>query len=89
VRELDPIGSKPLAKRPRRVYNTDKKQNHSKMIHYIVRCPSDPYENTQTYDLDRAYDLCLGLSEDYGYAEIGYYNVKGFYQLIADYTNGQ
>ena len=59
------------------------------MIHYQVRCPSDPYENTSTYDLDRAYDLCLSLSEEYGYAEIGYYNIKGFFQLVADYTNGK
>jgi hypothetical protein len=59
------------------------------MINYQVRCPSDPYENTSTYDLDRAYDLCLDLSEEYGYAEIGYYNIKGFFQLVADYTNGK
>ena len=60
------------------------------MINYQVRCPSDPYENTDCFDdLDRAYDLCLNLSEEYGYAEIGYYNIKGFFQLVADYTNGK
>ena len=55
------------------------------MINYLVKCPSDPYENTSTYDLDRAYDLCYNLSEEYGYAEIGYYNLNGHYQLVADY----
>ena len=58
---------------------------HKTMINYLVKCPSDPYENTSTYDLDRAYDLCYNLSEEYGYAEIGYYNVQGHYQLVASY----
>ena len=39
------------------------------MINYLVKCPSDPYENTSTYDLDRAYDLCYNLSEEYGYRD--------------------
>ena len=63
---------------------------HSKhtMINYLVKCPSDPYENTDCFnDLDRAYDLCYNLSEEYGYAEIGYYNVQGHYQLVASYGN--
>ena len=58
---------------------------HSKhtMINYLVKCPSDPYENTDCFnDLDHAYDLCYNLSEEYGYAEIGYYNVQGHYQLV-------
>ena len=56
------------------------------MIHYLVKCPSDPYENTNCFgDLDRAWDLCLSLAEEYGYAEVGYYNVKGHYQLVGDY----
>ena len=59
---------------------------HKTMIHYLVKCPSDPYENTNCFgDLDRAYDLCYNLSEEYGYAEIGYYNLQGHYQLVADY----
>ncbi len=56
------------------------------MIDYLVKCPSDPYENTNCFsDLDRAWDLCLSLAEEYGYAEVGYYNVKGHYQLVGDY----
>lgn len=57
-------------------------------MRYQVRCPSDPYENTSTDDLGRAYDLCLSLSEEYGYAEITEWNGP-FQQLIADYTNGR
>ena len=60
------------------------------MIHYLVKCPSDPYENTNCFDdLDRAYDLCYNLSEEYGYAEIVYYNQKGYQQHVADYTWGK
>ena len=60
------------------------------MIHYLVKCPSDPYENTDCFDdLDRAYDLCYNLSEEYGYAEIVYYNEKGHQQPVADYTWGR
>ena len=57
-------------------------------MRYEVRCPSDPYENTSTDDLDRAYDLCLNLSEEYGYAEITEWNGP-YQQLIADYINGK
>ena len=60
------------------------------MIHYLVKCPSDPYENTDCFDnLDRAYDLCFNLSEEYGYAEIVYYNEKGHQQQVAHYTWGK
>ena len=56
------------------------------MIDYLVKCPSAPYETTNCFgDLDRAWDLCLSLAEEYGYAEVGYYNVKGHYQLVGDY----
>jgi len=56
------------------------------MISYQVKCPSDPYNNTSTHRLDKAMDLCYELAQEYGYAEVGYYNHKGHYQLIADYT---
>ena len=60
------------------------------MSNYLVKCPSDPYENTNCFgDLDRAWDLCFNLSEEYGYAEVGYYNVLGHYQLLGEYTNGR
>ncbi len=55
-------------------------------MRYNVKCPSDPYENTSTDDLDRAYDLCYNLSEEYGYSEIiEYYGPHQ--QLIASYGN--
>ena len=59
-------------------------------MNYIVKCPSDPYENTDCFnDLDRAWDLCFNLSEEYGYAEVGYYTANGFWQHLGDYTNGK
>jgi hypothetical protein len=39
------------------------------MTRLSVRCPSAPWENTTT-DADRAWMLCLDLSEEYGYAEV-------------------
>ena len=45
-------------------------------MHYLVKCPSAPYENTDCFgDLDRAWGLCLDLSEEHGYAEVVYYNL--------------
>jgi len=57
------------------------------MINYLVQVPSDPYENTSTYDLDRATLLCYNLSEEYGYAEVVYYDIHGHQQLVLDYGN--
>ena len=54
---------------------------------YEVRCYGAPYENTSMSDLDRAYDLCLSLSEEYGLTEV----VEWFgphQQVIASYTYG-
>jgi len=48
-----------------------------------VRCPSAPWENTTT-DADRAWDLCLSLSEDYGYAQVLQNGV-----IIGEYTEGR
>ena len=60
------------------------------MVDYLVKCDSAPYENTNCFsDLDRAFGLCLDLSEEYGYCEVGYYNVQGHWQLVGDYTNGR
>ena len=57
------------------------------MIDYLVKCPSDPYENTNCFgDLDRAWDLCYNLAQEYGYAYVGYYNNDGHFQLIGDYN---
>lgn len=56
------------------------------MIDYIVKCPSAPFENENCQqDLDRAYDICLSLSEEYGYAEIVYYDIHGHQHHYADY----
>ena len=56
------------------------------MIHYLVKVPSAPFENTDCFnDLDRATDLCYNLSEEYGYSEVVFYDVKGFCHLVLDY----
>lgn len=48
-----------------------------------VICPPAPWENTTT-DEDRAWDLCLSLSEEYGYAQVRHNGI-----IIGDYTNGR
>lgn len=56
------------------------------MIHYIVSVPQRPWETEDCgQDLDRAYDICYSLSEQYGYAEVGYYTLRRGYQLVASY----
>ena len=56
------------------------------MIHYQVRVPSAPYENTDCFsDLDRATDWCYSLSEEYGSAEVGFYDIHGHYHLVLEY----
>ena len=52
------------------------------MTRYDVICPSAPWENTTT-DQDRAWDLCLSLSEEYGYAQVRQNGI-----IIGDYTDG-
>jgi len=53
------------------------------MTRYDVRCPSAPWENITT-DADRAWDLCLDLSEEYGYAQVLCNGV-----VIGEYTEGR
>ena len=55
---------------------------------YEVRCYAAPFENTTCFDLGRAYDLCLDLSEEYGLTEVIQW-VGGFQQVIASYTWGK
>lgn len=62
----------------------DKETNERNlMTRYDVICPSAPWENTTT-DADRAWDLCLSLSEEYGYAQVRCNGV-----IIGDYTDGR
>jgi hypothetical protein len=49
------------------------------MTRYDVICPSAPWENTTTDQ-----DLCLDLSEEYGYAQVRCNGV-----IIGDYTDGR
>ena len=49
-------------------------------MRYEVLVPSAPYESESTCDEGRAYDLCLSLAEEFGYAEI---RLNGHH--IADY----
>ena len=58
------------------------------LMRYMVKCDSAPFENTSTDDLNRAYDLCLNLSEEYGRTEIVTYNGP-YQQLVAEYTWGR
>ena len=51
---------------------------------YTVVCPSAPFENTIKKTLDECWGLCLGLSEEYGFAEVYYGKC-----LMGSYTNGQ
>jgi hypothetical protein len=53
------------------------------MTRYDVICPSAPWENDTT-DADRAWDLCLSLSEEFGYAQ-----VRQNGMIIGEYRNGQ
>jgi hypothetical protein len=52
------------------------------MTHLSVICPAATWEN-ETTDADRAWDLCLDLSQDYGYAE-----VRQNGMIIGSYRNG-
>jgi hypothetical protein len=61
---------------------TDLSSNNRPMQRLDVICPSAPWENTTT-DEDRAWDLCLSLSEEYGYAQVRQNGI-----IIGDYTNG-
>ena len=54
-------------------------------MRYRVVCPSAPFENTETDDLDRAADLCYGLAEEYGSAEVRQYNLNGSFYTIMEY----
>ncbi len=49
---------------------------------YEILVPSAPQESESVSDLDRAYDLCYDLAEEFGYAEI---RQNGHH--IADYGN--
>ena len=51
---------------------------------YTVVCPSAPFENTIKKTLDECWGLCLGLSEEYGYAAVYYGKC-----LMGEYRNGQ
>ena len=64
-------------------YTDSINQTKRLMTRYDVICPSAPWENTTT-DEDRAWDLCLSLSEEYGYAEVRCNGVR-----IGDYTDGR
>ena len=58
-------------------------QRKQPMTRYDVICPSAPWENTTT-DQDRAWHLCLDLSEEYGYAQVRCNGV-----IIGEYTEGR
>jgi hypothetical protein len=51
---------------------------------YRVHVPSAPYEGETVFDLDRAWHLCLDMSEEFGYAEVRLAGV-----ILGSYTNGR
>jgi hypothetical protein len=53
------------------------------MNRFEVYVPSAPYESESTHDLDRAWMLCLDLSEEFGYAQVRQNGI-----ILGDYTNG-
>lgn len=53
-------------------------------MRYEVHVPSAPYEGESTHDLDRAWLLCLDLSEEFGYAEVRHNG-----QILGSYTEGR
>jgi hypothetical protein len=53
------------------------------MTRYDVICPAAPWEN-DSVDEDRAWDLCLDLSEEFGYAEV---RCNGM--IIGSYRDGR
>ncbi len=58
------------------------------MFKYEVRCPAAPFENTAFARLDDCWSLCLGLSEEYGYAEVIFRALNGSQTTMGSYTNG-
>ena len=53
-------------------------------MRYEVHVPSAPYEGESTHDEGRAWDLCLDLSEEFGYAEVRRNGV-----ILGSYFNGR
>ena len=56
---------------------------------YKVNCPSAPFENTMFHTLDECWNLCLDLSEEYGYSEVLFVAQNGNKVPMGSYTNGQ
>jgi len=52
-------------------------------MRYEVHVPSAPYEGESTHDEWQAWDLCLSLSEEFGYAEVRRNGV-----ILGSYTDG-
>ena len=53
-------------------------------MRYEVHVPSAPYEGESTHDEGRAWDLCLDLSEEFGYAEVRRNGI-----ILGSYSNGR
>ena len=52
-------------------------------MRYSVHCPSATFENSYLINLNDCWDLCLDLSEEYGYAEVRHGQC-----VLGSYTNG-
>jgi len=53
-------------------------------MRFQVYVPSAPYESESTNDESKAWDLCLSMSEEFGYAQVRRDGI-----ILGDYTNGQ
>ena len=53
-------------------------------MRYSVHCPSASFENSSFINLNDCWDLCLDLSEEYGYAEVRHGNC-----VLGSYTKNQ
>jgi hypothetical protein len=53
-------------------------------MRFQVYVPSAPHESESVSDEGRAWDLCLSLSEDFGYAE-----VRRNGQILGSYQDGR
>ena len=54
---------------------------------FLVKVPSDPYENTTVWNRDEAISLCYNLSLDYGHAHVCQYEGP-YLQDVAEFYYG-
>jgi len=76
---VEKVAQPPLVESLNRCHTKD--MNNTTRLSVI--CPAAPWENITT-DADRAWDLCLDLSEEYGYAQVRQNGI-----VIGEYRDGR